>query len=262
MRYLRILALIAAAAATNAAAEDGVVRMGTEGYYPPFEYFDSAGNLNGFDIDIGNALCDAMKVKCEWVSTDWDGIIPALNAKKFDAILSSMAITAERAKVISFTAPYYFNPDRFVASKDSGLKSALPADLKGLVVGTQSGTTEVAILKQYFPEVEVKLYPKLDDALLDLDNQRLDLVLASQFVLADWLAKDSGACCDFVGEAFGDDGMKGTGIAVRKDDEALLKRLNDALAEIQANGTYGKIRARYFKFDIMTQPKLAGEIFN
>lgn len=235
-------------------ADDGVVRMGTEGYYPPFNYFDSAGAVKGFDIDIGNALCDHMKVKCKWVTTDWDGIIPALNSNKFDTIIASMAITQKRGKVVSFSKPYYFNAARFVTRKDLGLKGIMPKDLKGMTVGTQSGTGEAKILKRHFSDSKVKRYPKLDDALLDLETGRVDAVLASQFVLGDWLKKEAGSCCHFVGEPFVEDENEGTGIAVRKSDTELLNKLNKAIDEIVADGTYTSIREKYFPFEIMTPP--------
>lgn len=258
---LSMVAVLLILFATCAAAQEKTVRMGTEGYYPPFNYFDSAGKVKGLDIDIGNALCNEMKVKCEWVTTDWDGIIPALNASKFDTIIASMSITDKRSKVVSFTKPYYFNSIRFVALKDSGLTSAMPSDLKGKVVGVQSGTTEVDIVKKYFPDCEIRLYPKLDEALLDLKSGRVDLALASQFVLHKWLASDDGKGCHFVGTNFATDGNKGTGIAVRKSDEELRKALNEAITEIMENGTYKKIRSQYFDFDIMVQSIAASELF-
>ena len=261
MKHLQSLAVILAASfATSGVAQD-TVRMGTEGYYPPFNFFDSAGTIKGFDVDVGNALCAEMKVTCEWVTTDWEGIIPALNSSKFDTIIASMSITDERAKVVSFSDPYYFNGARFIAPKESGLTSAMPADLAGKIIGTQSSTLEVKLLEEYFPDSELRLYPKLDDALLDIETGRVDLVLASQFVLGAWLEKDEGACCEFVGEMFRNDGNNGTGIAVRKEDEDLRLALNTALAAIVANGTYEKIRNQYFEFDIMTEPKRASELF-
>ena len=262
MRHTVVFAVAAVASLASVASAQDSVRMGTEGFYPPFNYFDSARQIVGFDIDIGNALCAAMEVTCEWVTTDWDGIIPALNANNFDTIIASMGITEERSRVVSFTEPYYFNAARFVAPRDLGLTSAMPADLAGMVVGAQSGTLEVEMLNTYFPGVEVRLYPRLDSALLDIQSGRIDLVLAGQFVVGDWLASDDGACCAFVGEAFMADGMQGTGIAVRKEDDALRERLNAALAQIIADGTHDEIRARYFEFDIMTRPPIAGELFN
>ena len=255
-----IAALVAATFATSAVAQDSV-RMGSEGYYPPFNFFGADGQVQGFDIDVGNALCAEMNVTCEWVTTDWDGIIPALNANKFDTIIASMSITAERAEVVSFTNPYYFNAARLIAAEDSGIAGGLPADLAGKVIGTQESTLEVDVLQQYFPDSEIRLYPKLDDALLDLESGRVDAAYASQFVLGAWLASDEGAGFHFVGEASRSDGNMGTGIAVRQADNDLRESLNTALAAIIANGTYDAIRANYFDFDVMTTPKTATELF-
>jgi polar amino acid transport system substrate-binding protein len=253
--------IIVAALSTTAFAKDRVVRMGTEGYYPPFNFFDSSGAVKGFDIDIGNALCERMEAKCEWVTTDWDGIIPALNSNKFDTIIASMAITEARRKAVNFSKPYYYNAARFVAAKDLNLKAGMPADLKGKTVGTQSGTGESKLLDRYFKKSKAKRYPKLDDALLDLQTGRVDAVLASQFVLGDWLKKEDGAGFGFVGKSFVLDENEGTGIAVRKDDTKLLTALNKAIEEIVADGTYDKIREKYFSFDIMTPPAKASQLF-
>lgn len=253
--------VLSAVLSTSIFAQDRTVRMGTEGYYPPFNFFDSAGSVKGFDIDIGNALCEQMDVKCEWVTTDWDGIIPALNSSKFDTIIASMAITESRREKVSFSDPYYFNAARIVAIKDLKLKGGSPKDLKGLIIGAQSGTGEVKILDKHFPDAEVKRYPKLDDALLDLKTGRLDAVLASQFVTGAWLKKEEGACCEFIGDSFVLDENEGTGIAVRKDDTELLTALNKAIKDIVTNGTYNTIREKYFAFDVMTPPAKASALF-
>ncbi len=254
-------AVLTALTATATMAQETIVRMGTEGYYPPFNYFDSAGQIKGFDIDVGNALCKQMQVKCEWVTTDWDGIIPALNANKFDTIIASMSNTEERSKVVSFSKPYYYNAARFIATKDSNLKGIKPEDLKGMVFGTQSGTGEVAVIEQYYPDNELKLYPKLDDALLDLETGRVEVVLASQFVLADWLENDKSNCCEFIGTSFIEDNNRGTGIAVRQSDTKLLGALDKAIDEIMTNGTYEEIRAEYFDFEILSRPVGTSELF-
>ena len=259
---LATAAIAAAAFATTAIAEDKVVRMGSEGYYPPFNFFDASGQVIGFDIDIGNALCAEMQVKCEWVTTDWAGIIPALNSNKFDTIIASMSITDKRKEVVSFSAPYYFNGSQFIVAKDSGLGAATPGDLPGKVIGTQEGTLEVTTLEKFFPDSELRLYPKLDDALLDMTTGRLDAVYASQVVLGQWLTKDDGACCELVGEPTRSDGNQGTGIAVRQEDTELLQALDKAIAAIMANGTYDKIRASYFDFDIMAKPKTVSQAYN
>jgi len=261
MKRIFSMLIIAILMSTGAIAGDKVVRMGTEGYYPPFNYFDSAGTVKGFDIDIGKALCESMNVPCEWVTTDWDGIIPALNANKFDTIIASMAITKKRSEVVSFSRPYYFNAARFVVRKNLKLKGMMPKDLKGMTIATQSGTGEAKMLARHFAESKIKRYPKLDDALLDLETERVDAVLASQFVLGDWLKKNKGNGCEFIGQTFVEDENEGTGIAVRKSDTELLEKLNKAIEEIIANGTYASIRKQYFSFEIMTPPMKASVLF-
>src|SRR5215510_3181674 len=143
MRILTRIALAASVAALafavgSANAQDKVLKIGTEGAYPPFNNLTSDGKLVGFDIDIANALCDEMKVKCTFVAQDWDGIIPALQAGKFDAIVASMSITEERKKKVAFTNKYYDTPASFIAAKDTKITDFSPAGLKGKVIGTQS----------------------------------------------------------------------------------------------------------------------------
>src|SRR4029079_17488304 len=140
MRILTRIALAASAATLaftigSANAEEKVLKIGTEGAYPPFNNLTADGKLEGFDIDIGNALCEQMKVKCEWVTQDWNGIIPALQAGKFDAILASMSITPERAKQVDFTNKYYTTPSALAVPKDSPLKGVTKEDLAGKTIG-------------------------------------------------------------------------------------------------------------------------------
>ncbi len=230
-----------------------MVRIGTEGAYPPFNYYDSNKELQGFDVEIAKAICDKMAVKCEFVAQDWDGIIPALLANKYDAIVASMSITEERKKQVDFTDKYYNTPARFIVRKDADNKDVSPEGLKGKTVGAQSATIHANYLEGEYPDSELKLYGTQDEANLDLVAGRLDAVLADSIVLYEWLEKtDDGKCCEFVGEPltdptyFGD----GAGIAVRKEDQDLKKMMNDALAAIIEDGTYEKINQKYFPFSI------------
>ena len=229
------------------------VRIGTEGAYPPFNFLDSAGKLQGFDVDISTALCEKMKVECEFVAQDWDGIIPALLAKKYDAIIASMSITEERMKKVDFTAKYYNTPAKFIMKKGAGLSDTSPAGMKGKVIGAQSSTTHSSYLEDNYPDSEIKLYGTQDEANADLAAGRLDAILADSIVLWEWTTKtEDGKCCEFVGDDvtgekwFG----KGAGIAVRKEDGELKDMLNKALAEIIADGTYKKINDKYFPFSV------------
>lgn len=232
------------------AQESGKLKIATEGAYPPFNSQTADGTLVGFDVDIANALCAEMKVECQIVSQDWDGIIPALQGGKFDAVIASMTITEERKEKVSFTNKYYTTPLSLVAAKDSDLASPEPEALKGKTVGAQASTTQSIYADEHYAKAgaDVKLYPTQDEVMADLVNQRLDAVVADKFVLVDWLKATGQDCCKMIGD------LKGTnseaGIAVRKDNDALRQKLNAAIDAIVANGTYGKINAKYFEFDI------------
>ena len=236
-----------------AQAQEKVVKIGTEGAYPPFNNLTSDGKLVGFDIDIAQALCDEMKVKCEFIAQHWDGIIPALQAGKFDAIVASMSITPERKEKVDFSNKYYNTPSALAVPKDSTVKGVAKADLAGKSVGVQSSTTHFNYASKTYTDSTVKPYPTAQEYQLDLANGRLDAVEDDIVVLSQWLATPDGACCKLLGqpspqppEIFGE----GAGIAVRKGDTELKDKLNAAIKAIRANGKYKEINAKYFKFDV------------
>ncbi|OCP19863.1 MULTISPECIES: ABC transporter substrate-binding protein [unclassified Ensifer] len=243
------------AAATSAEAADKI-KIGTEGAYPPFNFVDSAGKIGGFDVDIGLALCERMEADCEVVAQDWDGIIPGLLAKKYDLIIASMFITEERKKQVAFTNPYYLAAMTHVAPKGAGITAFTNEALKGKVIGAQSGTTQADFIAATYPDAEIKLYPTQDEANLDMVNGRLDLQVGDMLPLLDWVTKndDGKACCEIIGEPITDKKFvgDGVGIAVRQDDNDLREKLNKALDEIRADGTYKKINDKYFTVDVYT----------
>ncbi|WP_029353739.1 ABC transporter substrate-binding protein [Bosea sp. 117] len=251
---LAAAAIVVMAAATGASAKEWkVVRIGTEGAYPPFNYVEN-NEIKGFDIDIGKALCAKMKVECTFVAQDWDGIIPALLAGKYDAIVASMSITEERKKQIDFSKKYYNTPASFVAPKDTKITDTSPAALKGKVLGAQGSTIHSNYLEDIYAKAgaEVKLYGKQDEANLDLANGRLDAVLADKVVLLEWLNSKDGACCKFVGAEYKDPKYfgEGVGVGIRKDNPELVTMFNKAIDEILADGTYKKINDKYFPFSV------------
>lgn len=252
MHVLKILLSSAAAVlflAGPVQAEITHVKMGTEGAYPPFNNINEDGKLVGFDIEIGKALCDAMEVSCEWVTSDWDGIIPALLAKKFDTIMASMSITEERKEKVAFTDKYYTSPVRFIRRKGT---DASPQNMADAVVGVQSATVSENLLRGKFPDANIKTYAEQEQANLDLTSGRVDLVAADAFVLMDFVDSEAGSDVEFVGDSFTDEEYlgEGIGIAVRKDDDELRKMLNEAIKQIRSDGTYQKINAKYFDFDV------------
>jgi polar amino acid transport system substrate-binding protein len=242
----RILAAAVAFVFSGSAVAADKLRIGTEGAYPPFNQIDASGKLIGFDIDIANALCAKMKAECEFVTQDWDGIIPGLLAKKYDAIVASMSVTEERKKAVAFTDRYYSNKLRFVAKKGGGFD---PAKLKGKSIGTQRATLSATYLEDKLKgQVDIKLYDTQENAYLDLASGRTDAVLADMLVSYEWLQSDAAKGFDFAGEPLPlEDEIA---IALRKEDDGLRKRFNDAIAAIRADGTYAKINASYFPFSI------------
>lgn len=222
--------------------------------YAPFSVKDSAGNWTGWEVELRDAVCAEMKVKCEWVEVAWDGIIPALLEKKFDVIWSSMSITDERMKVISFTDKYYMSPAVWVGAKADTRKvdPSNPASLDGVLIGAQASTTHTTYLETYFKgHAELKLYDTLDSETADLKAGRIDLLMASGIQISDWLKSPDGADFEIKvkvphDKIFG----YGDGAGLRKEDNELRERLNAAIKAVRDSGKYQEITARYFDFDI------------
>lgn len=234
---------------SSASAE--TLRIGVEGAYPPFSSVNKDGKLEGFDIEIAKALCADMAVECKLIKQDWDGIIPALIARKFDAIIASMSITEERLEKVDFTKPYYKSPARFITKKGSDIEISTEG-LKGKSVGVQRGTVSDKFITGTFGEgVDIKRYGTQEEAYLDLNAGRVELVFADAFVLMEFTGSDNGAAYDFVGGSYTDKKYfgEGIGIAVRKGDTELTEKLNKAIDNIRMS-PYDKVRAKYFAFDI------------
>lgn len=254
MKKLLTVAIAAAIAlaAGSAAADMRKVRIGTEGAYPPFNSIDPSGKLVGFDIDIANALCAAAEFECEFVVQDWDGMIPGLIAKKYDAIIASMSITEERKQAVDFTGKYYNTPAKFVAKKGADLDVSFDG-LAGKVVGVQRATIHENFLRDKFPGIEIKVYATQDEANADLVTGRTDLVMADSVALLEgFLATPEGADFEFVGPDYNDPAYhgEGAGIAIRKGETDLAEAFNAAIDKIRADGTYKEINDKYFDFDV------------
>lgn len=247
-------ALVLAAGMSAANAGDKVMRIGIEAAYPPFAYKLPNGEISGFDYDIGNALCKEMQVTCQWVEQEYDGLIPALKVKKFDAVLSSLSITEDRKKSVDFTDRYYQSPARLVMRDGTDVT----ADLDGLK-GKRVGVQRSSIHDRYATEVlaakgaEIVRYGSQNEVYLDVASGRLDGTLADEMILDEaFLKKPVGVGFAFVGpkltnpKYFGD----GVGIAVRKGNSALAQQFNDAILRIRANGEYQAINAKYFDYDV------------
>ena len=257
MRMSRHLMLAASAAvfalfSTAAMAEGEKLVIATEGAYPPFNNLEADGTLTGFDVDIAKALCEEMKAECTFVTQDWDGMIPGLIAKKFDAIVASMSITEERKQQVDFSKKYYNTPPAIVVPKDSELTEATYEAFEGKTIGAQAATTHANYAEAHLKGAEVKLYPTADEYKLDIVNDRVDAVIDDVVVLSEWLKTDDGACCKLLGTLPVDPVINGEGIGipVRKGETALADKLTAAIAAIRENGKYQEINAKYFPFDV------------
>ena len=248
MKKLMLAVLTALTMGLSQIAAAADLRIGVEGAYPPFSAVDESGKRVGFDIEIANALCAEMAAACELVQQDWDGIIPALLAKKYDAIIASMTDTPERREQVGFTGHYYKEGAKFVRKKGSGIRVSY-SGLAGKKVGVQRGTTYDKFLTEAFQGADIRRYDTQENAHLDLSQGRLDLVLSDQFVQDEWV-KDN-ADYEVTGhtytnaEYFGD-----IAIAVRKEDAALRDKISAAILAIRKNGKYKAINDKYFSFDI------------
>ena len=227
------------------------VRLGLDSSnYEPFYSRSASGEWTGWEIEIGDAVCAAMQEECEWVPIAWDGIIPALTAKKIDAIFGSMSITDERKKTINFSDKYYNTPAALIAPKNLSIESI--DDLKGKKIGVQVSSTHSNYAEKYFGDAtEIKIYQDFNEHNQDLFAGRVDAVVADSLALGPFLESAEGACCEVKME-LNDDAIFGIGVGagIRKDDEELLNKVNAAIKQIREDGTYDEIAKKYFDFDI------------
>ena len=254
-----VAALLACASPLSAQAAEPAaskLRVGVEGAYPPFSSVAPDGKVVGFDIDIANALCAEMKAQCTLVQQDFDGMIPALQARKFDMIVASLSITPERLKVVDFSDKYYKTPNRLIAKAGMAIDGS-PKSLEGKKIGVQRSSINDRYATAKFAGATIVRYAKQDEAYLDLAAGRVDATLVDS-VAGDvgFLKTPAGKGYAFTGPSYDDPEFfgKGVGVALRKGDTALLTRLNTAIKAIRADGSYQKIQSRYFDFDVYGKP--------
>jgi len=231
----------------------GGLRIAVEGAYPPFNMRDADGSLKGFDVEIASALCKQMNIECEIVAQDWDGMIPGLLTKKYDAILSSMSITEPRKKVIAFSKAYYRTNGIVLKRKDNAEITGIdPASVKGKVIAAQTASIYSALLEKDYGDSQVKLYASVDEAFSDLTVNRVAVVFADKIAAQQWLEHGGNECCEAVGPEISDVKVigEGAGIGLRKSDRELQTRFNNAIDEIVRNGTYKTINDKYFSFSV------------
>jgi len=249
------------------------IKIGTEGAYPPWNGTNAAGELEGAEIDLVFDLCARMKAVCVLVAQDWDGIIPALQNGKYDAIMAGMSITAERMEVINFSQGYANEPASFSVLKSSPLASlkfsgkvnmdaldgkskkllkSLKKTLKGATVGVQGSTTHENFVKQVLGDtVTMKSYDTQENLELDLSVGRIDAALSDQGSMEKFMESDNGNDIFFIGPGLGGGPFgEGVGVGLRKSDTDLLKMFNKAIDAARADGTLAEHFTKWFGKDI------------
>lgn len=252
MKKLLLAAAISAMCVTTFAAGKDL-KVAIDATYDPFTYKTPDGKPTGFDVDIASALCEEIKRTCVFVEQPWDGMIPGLMAKKYDVIISSMSITAERLKQVDFTDKYYNTPSRVVLKKD--VKYTGPDSIKGKKLGVLKASTQekYALGELKNKGVEIVSYDAQDQVYLDIKAGRLDGTVADILeVGGGFLSKPGGETYELKGDElyipkyFG----TGAGVALRKGQGELKSQISAAIKAIRANGKYKAINDKYFKFDV------------
>ncbi|BFG74190.1 ABC transporter substrate-binding protein [Paraburkholderia terrae] len=254
MKKYALCVALAVMASGATAKEWKTVRIGVDASYPPFESVAPSGQMVGFDVDLTRALCAKMNVRCVWIPQDLDGIIPALKAKKFDIIVSSLTVTDKRRGQIDFSDRLFDAPARMIAKKGSPLLPTVES-LKGKHVGVEQGSTQEAYAKAYWEPKGVTIVPyqNQDQVYADLATGRLDAALQDELQAdAGFLKTPRGKDFAWAGPEVKDPKTlgEGTAIGVRKEDGELKAKLNKALAEVHQDGTFTKLEKQYFDVDI------------
>lgn len=252
IKNILVLCLMAGLTTPVLAKDWKKIRIGVEGAYPPFSQTEANGDVTGFDIDIANAICASIGAECEMVKQDWDGMIPALLSRRFDAIIASMSITEERKEKVNFSNKYYSSPATFVGKKGDKVYIT-KRSLKGKKIGVQGDTImDRYVTDNYGDSAEIIRYGTQEEVNLDLKSGRLDLSFSEVGPADAFISSDDGKQFRYFGNFvsdpkwFGD----GIGIAVRKEDDDLRKALNKAIRDIRKNGAYDEIQSKYFSYDI------------
>ncbi|QBH96676.1 arginine ABC transporter substrate-binding protein [Limnobaculum zhutongyuii] len=242
MKKLLVATLLASLSLSAAAAEK--IRFATEASYPPFEFVDAKNQIQGFDIDLANALCKELQAECTFANQGFDSLVPGLKFRRFDAAIAAMDVTPERLEQVAFTNTYYDNSAQFIAIKG---KVADLAALKGQKVGMQNGTTHQKYLLEKHTEITPVAYDSYQNAILDLKSGRINAVFGDTAVVAEWLKKNDDLTS--VSDRVTDNAYFGTGfaIAVNQKNTDLRDKLNAALDKIKKDGTYQTIYNKWFQ---------------
>jgi polar amino acid transport system substrate-binding protein len=253
---LLILAAAAGVRAQGQGPQQGAWRdidIASEGAHPPFNFLDQNNELAGFEIDLARELCQRMQARCRFSTQEWDSLIPNLLSGQYDAIMAALDITEERLQKIAFSNPYVRMPQAFVAARRREIRSATPDALAERTIGVEADGPHQSYLETIYPKSTIKAYGGLDEAMLDLAEGRIDVVFADKDAAMDFLKNRREAqCCKFLATIPRDPAFfgEGIGIGLRQGDKELKTLFDKALDEAIADGTFARIRAKYWDFEI------------
>ncbi|AXF12613.1 ABC transporter substrate-binding protein (plasmid) [Paraburkholderia graminis] len=253
--FVAAMTLLVLHSSVSMASDAAVIRFGVDASYPPLEFKDPEGKPTGFDIDLGSEICRRLNARCEFVDMSFDGLIPALLSRKFDGVLSSLSVTEQRKKEISFSDKLFSLPSRLVARRTSGI-TPTEQGLKGKTVGVEQGTIQETFARTYWQPAgaHIQAYQSQDQVYADLTAGRLDASFQDE-VQANvaFLTTPRGKDFAFAGPVLRDTRVLGDGataVGLRKDDVELRDKINRALHDMHADGTFQRIEKKYFDFDV------------
>lgn len=238
-----LLALLTFSIISNrATADDDDFKTALTGKFPPFSYYDQKGELAGFDVDVANEIARRMQRSSQIIATEWDGILAGLLARKYDAIVGSMAITPEREQQVNFSAPYYQSGAQLFVHRQNPDQVYSIKDCEGLKIGVVLGETYQQFLENNYPKIEVVTFKSSVEIFEMLDQERITGFVTDRLV-GSWQTKQARRAFVPVGKMLYAEQI---GIPVRKEEPVLLSRINDALKQMTDDGTMNALFSKYF----------------
>jgi polar amino acid transport system substrate-binding protein len=229
------------------------IRFASEGARPPYNYLNGDSQLDGFEIDLAREICTRLKAECSFVAQDWESLIPGLLAGQYDAVIAALEINDRRREKIAFSEPYLHMPSSFVSARRRQIRDESPDGLAGRTIGVAADTPQHAYLEELYTKSTIKTYDGIEAAMLDLAEGRIDVMFGEKDAVTDFLKNRYEAkCCKLLADAPRDPAYfgEGIGIGLRKEDLALRAAFDKAIDEVMADGTFAKIRAKYFEFEV------------
>jgi lysine-arginine-ornithine-binding protein len=257
VRFKSLVLMAALLAATSlAAVAQEKIKVATEASFPPFSKTEADGSYAGFEIDLGNEVCKRAKLDCEWVKQDFDGMIAALIARKYNMVFSSMSIKPEREKVADFSIPYYAS--KFVFYGKKGAFKNFAQDIKGKRVGVYAGAVQEQYVRKYHAgELEPVGYENADQINADLVNGRIDLAFGEQMPANDFLASPQGKDFEVAGPVIEDPEVLGRGVgAMFRKGDPLKAKVDEAIRAIYADGTFNTLEEKWLAGNDIRADKL------